>query len=190
VVRNRKVRCFPNSKFKQLDYDAQFIRPATEPYFPAIMHLISQEDYGQSDPRYAKWVALAAKTDIILVAAAPPDHPFVKEILGTITDRKFPPPDVVGGEIIMGVGFATPGDNYGWMYGLYVHPAFRNSGVGKSIVMARLAALRQMGIDNAITEIAEWNTPANKIYEKLHAEKTGKISLIGSSQPKVRVRRH
>jgi ribosomal protein S18 acetylase RimI-like enzyme len=174
----------------KIEYDAHLIRPVTGPYLPVIMRLVAEEDFGHSHPKYASWVKEAAYTDVALLAVAPLNDPWVQSILGSIAAKQFPPPDVIADEVVMGVGFVTPGDNGGWMYGLYVHPAFRNSGIGRTLVLARLAALKEMGINNAIAEIAEWNSPAKKLYEKLQAEKIGRIMLYGKRVPKIKVRRH
>ena len=56
--------------------------------------------------------------------------------------------------------------------------------------MARLAALKELGIDNAIAEIAEWNSPAKKLYKKLGADKVDRVYLYGKELPKVKIRRH
>ncbi|NVM38308.1 MAG: GNAT family N-acetyltransferase, partial [Candidatus Lokiarchaeota archaeon] len=67
---------------------------------------------------------------------------------------------------------------------------FRNHGIGRMLVQARLSALKEMGCNTAITEIAEWNTPAKNIYDDFRAERIGKMNLFGKKMPKVKVRRY
>jgi GNAT superfamily N-acetyltransferase len=109
--------------------------------------------------------------------------------LNEIHDKKLRP-EVIDEEVVMGVGFATPAGSTGWLYGLYVHPAFRNRGIGKSLAMARLTALKNLGATTAITEIAEWNSPSLAIYEHLGARGISKIYMFGKKVPKVKIRRH
>ena len=58
------------------------------------------------------------------------------------------------------------------------------------LVLARLSALKEMGCTRAITEIAEWNSPAKNIYDDYNAQIIGKIYLLGKKMPKVKVRRY
>ena len=106
-----------------------------------------------------------------------------------LSNSNYPKPESMADEIILGVGFATPGEEIGWLYGLYVHPAFRNHGIGRMLVLSRFSALKEMGCTRAITEIAEWNSPAKGIYDDYNAQIIGTIYLLGKKMPKVKVRR-
>ena len=172
-----------------LSYDARLIQPATKDDLGAIMKLIANEDVGKPNKKYAKWVKDALKTDIVLIAIASPNDEWIKNTMKDIYQRHYPKPEIYSNKILLGVGFATPGKTSGWLYGLYVHPAFRNKGIGLALASARLATLKELGCDTAITEIAEWNGPAKRIYYGLKAEKIGKATLFGKKMPKVKVRR-
>ena len=171
------------------NYDGKLIQPATENDLNAIMKLIANEDVGKPKKKYAKWVPDALKTDIVLVAHASKDDEWIKDTMEDIVRRRYPKPEIYSDKVLLGVGFATPGEKAGWLYGLYVHPAFRNKGIGLALVNARLATLKELGCDTAITEIAEWNGPAKRIYYGLKAEDVGKATLFGKKMPKVKVRR-
>ena len=170
-------------------YDARLIQPATKVDSQAIMKLIANEDVGKPNTKYAKWVKDALKTDIVLIAVASPNDEWIKDTMKDINQRHYPKPEIYSNKILLGVGFATPGKTSGWLYGLYVHPAFRNKGIGLALASARLATLKELGCDTAITEIAEWNGPAKRIYHGLKAEEIGKATLFGKKMPKVKVRR-
>lgn len=179
-----------NLQEKNFTFDTLHIKPITPRYLPGIMRMVANEDVGKSHPRYAKWVEDSYKDDIGMVAIATERDKWVQPIVTEILTRKYPKPEMLRDEVIMGVGFATPGETTGWLYGLYVHPAFRNRGIGRMLVMSRLSALKEMGVGTAITEIAEWNSPAKNIYDDLNAINVGKIKLLGKKMPKVKVRRN
>ncbi|NMC07160.1 MAG: GNAT family N-acetyltransferase [Candidatus Lokiarchaeota archaeon] len=170
-------------------YDAGLIKPLDGIYLEPVMRMVAYEDHGKPDAKLARWVGAALKTDIAFVATAPAGSEWVTTCIAGIRDKRLLP-QTVAGEVIMGVGFATPSGNAAWLYGLYVHPAFRNTGIGKALVMARLAALKEMGVEYAITEIAGWNGPAKRIYARFDTEPAGKIYFVGKKMPKVKVRRH
>jgi len=157
--------------------------------YDAIMRLIANEDSGTKKKKDAKWVIEAAKSDIIVIATASPKEKWVKEILEEIIRRNYKKPEIYLDRVLLGVGFSTPGKETGWLYGLYVHPAFRNKGIGRALVNARLSILRELGCNSAITEIAEWNSPAKNIYDDFDAPKLGTVTLFGTKMPKVKVRR-
>ncbi|MHA1107335.1 MAG: GNAT family N-acetyltransferase [Promethearchaeota archaeon] len=173
----------------EVHYDANLIEPATAQDLDAIMRLIANEDSGTTKKKDAKWVIEAAKSDIIVIATASNKEEWVKEILKEITRRNYRKPEIYLDRVLLGVGFATPGKETGWLYGLYVHPAFRNKGIGRAIVNARLSILKELGCNSAITEIAEWNSPAKNIYDDFDAPKLGNVTLFGTKMPKVKVRR-
>jgi GNAT superfamily N-acetyltransferase len=170
-------------------YDANLIEPARAQDLDAIMRLIANEDSGTTKKRNAKWVIESAKSDIIVIATASPKEEWVKEILKEINSRNYKKPEIYLDRVLLGVGFCTPGKETGWLYGLYVHPAFRNKGIGRALVNARLSILQEFGCNSAITEIAEWNSPAKNIYDDLDAQKLGTVTLFGTKMPKVKVKR-
>ncbi|MFX0059051.1 MAG: GNAT family N-acetyltransferase [Candidatus Hodarchaeota archaeon] len=178
-----------NLQYIDLNYDASLIKPVTNQDLPELIRMIAYEDYGKAKKKYAKWVLKAVENDIALIATASPRENWTRDIMSDIHKRRYPKPQILLSDIIIGMGFATPGKNTGWLYGLYVHPAFRNQGIGSTLVKARLSALKEMGCDKAITEIAEWNGPAKKIYNEFDAQIIGDINLLGKRMPKVRVRR-
>ncbi len=58
---------------------------------------------------------------------------------------------------LVGFGFATYTGAVGRVHTLAVDPGFRNRGIGREILRARLAALRDLGAKYVLSEIAEWN---------------------------------
>ncbi|MCF2138728.1 MAG: GNAT family N-acetyltransferase [Candidatus Lokiarchaeota archaeon] len=175
---------------KSFDYDAFLVKPLSEIYFPAVVDLITNEDFGKFNPNLLNWVHYAMYNEIAYVAIGKKSEKWIKDILNSLEEKNFPPPEAVGEDVIMGVGFAAHGTKTGWLYGLYVHPAFRNHGIGRTLALARLSTMKEIGIQDAITEIAQWNGPAKKIYEKFNAQAIGKIYLYGKTSTNVRIRRH
>jgi GNAT superfamily N-acetyltransferase len=171
------------------NFDADLIHPASNQDMEPIMRLISNEDSGKPKARYARWVKQAYKSDLIVIATASRNENWVADTLKELLLKNYPKPETYNDNVLLGVGFATPGTKTGWLYGLYVHPAFRNQGIGRSIVNARLSILKELGCRSVITEIAEWNGPAKNIYNDLSFQKAGKIYLLGKRLPKVKVRR-
>ncbi len=178
-----------NIQGMEISYDAGLIKSLDGKYLEPVMRMVAYEDHGKAEAKLAQWVKAAVKTDIAFVATAPAGSEWVTNCVSGIREQKLLPQSV-DGEVIIGVGFATPSGNSAWLYGLYVHPAFRNTGMGKTLVMARLAALKAMGVESAITEIAEWNGPAKRIYARFETEPSGKIYFVGKDMPKVKIRRH
>ncbi|MFX1480478.1 MAG: GNAT family N-acetyltransferase [Promethearchaeota archaeon] len=175
---------------RDFTFDTTYIKPTTPSYLQGIMRMVANEDTGRKNPRYAKWIQNSYEDDISMMAVASTQDNWIKYVLFELNRHNYPRPELIMNDTIMGVGFATPGEITGWLYGLYVHPAFRNRGIGRMLVFSRLSALKVMGCRSAITEIAEWNSPAKKIYEDIDAETIGKIYLLGKKMPKVKVRRY
>lgn len=61
---------------------------------------------------------------------------------------------------IVGFGFASVVDPHGRLHTLAVLPKYRDKGVGKELVRARLNALRELGVTDVISEISE-SAPAS-----------------------------
>jgi GNAT superfamily N-acetyltransferase len=175
---------------RDISFDTNHAKPLTERYLDAVMKMIANEDSGKKSKKYAKWVIKSSRDDIAVVATASIKESWVQTLMSELQRRNYPKPEMDMDEIILGVGFLTPGETQGWLYGLYVHPAFRNQGIGRMIVLARLSALKELGANTAITEIAEWNSPAKNIYDDFNVETIGKINLLGKKMPKVKVSRY
>jgi ribosomal protein S18 acetylase RimI-like enzyme len=73
---------------------------------------------------------------------------------------------VVEGAVV-GFGFATQIGAEGRTHMLTVHPDHRNEGIGTELVRARLKALKDLGCERVVTEIAETNVGSLHINEKL-----------------------
>ncbi|NVM19151.1 MAG: GNAT family N-acetyltransferase [Candidatus Lokiarchaeota archaeon] len=179
-----------NLQQRDFNFDTDHIKATIEPYLNSIMRMIANEDSGKKSEKYAKWVLNSFRDDIAVAATATKQEDWINRIMSELFRHNYPKPEIRGNEILLGVGFATPGLGTGWLYGLYVHPAFRNHGIGRMLVLARLSALKEMGCNTAITEIAEWNSPAKNIYDDFRAERIGKMNLLGKKMPKVKVRRY
>ncbi|MHA1886697.1 MAG: GNAT family N-acetyltransferase [Promethearchaeota archaeon] len=188
-IDNYDILRIPNLSAQNFDYNAFLVNPLAEKYVPAVVDLISNEDFGKVLPEVWKWVHQAISNEIAYVAIANIKEPWVKEILDALETKKFPPPEAVEEDVIMGVGFAVIYQDIGWLYGLYVHPAFRNLGIGRNLALARLSALKELGAKEVLTEIGQWNGPAKKIYENFNTKTVGKIYLYGKKKPTVRIRR-
>ncbi|MFX1478295.1 MAG: GNAT family N-acetyltransferase [Promethearchaeota archaeon] len=175
---------------RDFSFDTAHIKPVEERHLDAIMKMIANEDQGKKSQKYAKWVIKSYEDDIAVGATALRTESWIQPIMTDLFQSRYPKPEFVGNEIVLGVGFATPGEGIGWLYGLYVHPAFRNHGIGRMLVLSRLSVLKELGCARVITEIAEWNSPAIKIYDDYNARMIGKINLLGKKMPKVKVRRY
>ncbi len=85
------------------NYDTAHIRPLTAEYIPAVMRMISSEDYGKNNVKYSKWVLAAAQQDIIFIAVIPVSEPWTKEVLRHQQGQKIAPVEIVNNEYIVGV---------------------------------------------------------------------------------------
>jgi GNAT superfamily N-acetyltransferase len=179
-----------NIQEKQFNYEASLIKPITKEYKSAIVRLIANQDHGRKSARYAKWVPAAIKHDVGVMATTSRHETWVQDALRDTKFKDLMNLQTIGDEILLGVGFMTLGEETGWQYGLYVHPAFRNSKIGRTLVMARYSTLQELGYNTAIAELADWNSPIRRIYQLLDAKKVGKMILIGKKMPKVKIRRH
>ena len=123
-------------------YDSNMIIPMRPEYINPIKKIVAIEDNGTDNIKDAKWVDKSRISDLIYVAKVPVTSPWVQEILSSQLVKKHIRPDIINGEVIVGCAFCTPSQKTGWLYGLYVHPAFRNRGIGRQLGDARLSALR------------------------------------------------
>ncbi len=137
----------------RLGFDGQLVRPATPKDGPAIVTL-AKSVYGVAVQR---WVDRTLTSD---------DLAFVAEYQGAI----------------VGFGFCNISPQLGRLYGLTVHPTWRNRGVGADLVKARIEALAALGIPQALTEVATWNTPSARIYQQLGFTVAGQSFLTSRGQ--------
>jgi hypothetical protein len=120
-----------NLQERDFSFDTAHIKPIEEIHLDAIMKMISNEDRGKKSKKYAKWVPKSYEDDIAVGATALRTETWIQSIMSELLKSNYPKPESIADEIILGVGFATPGEEAGWLYGLYVHPAFRNHGIGR-----------------------------------------------------------
>jgi ribosomal protein S18 acetylase RimI-like enzyme len=93
---------------------------------------------------------------------------------------------VVDGSVV-GFGFATQIGADGRTHMLTVHPDHRNEGIGTELVRARLKALKDLGCERVVTEIAETNVGSLHLNEKLgFVRKAKMVALVldaGAKKP-------
>jgi len=80
----------------------------------------------------------------------------------------------VGGRIV-GFAFASIANEHGRVHTLTVLPEYRNSGIGKELMRARLTALRALGTTDVIAEIADWNLPSLQVAWRHGFHPAGKM---------------
>ena len=80
----------------------------------------------------------------------------------------------VGGKIV-GFAFASLANGHGRIHTLTVLPEYRNSGIGKELMRARLAALRTLEATDVIAEIADWNLPSLQVAWRHGFQPVGKM---------------
>jgi ribosomal protein S18 acetylase RimI-like enzyme len=88
--------------------------------------------------------------------------------------------------VVVGFGFATQIGADGRTHMLTVHPDHRNEGIATELVRARLKALKDLGCERVVTEIAETNVGSLHINEKLgFVRKATMVALVlnASSEP-------
>jgi ribosomal protein S18 acetylase RimI-like enzyme len=89
--------------------------------------------------------------------------------------------------VLVGFGFATQIGADGRTHMLTVHPDHRNEGIGTELVRARLSALRALGCQRVVTEIAETNVGSLHINERLgFVRKARMVALVlspGAKKP-------
>jgi ribosomal protein S18 acetylase RimI-like enzyme len=62
----------------------------------------------------------------------------------------------------------------GYVFGLYVRPAARRRGVGRELLRAAAAALRERGAAWLLLDVDRGNEPADGFYERLGFEEAGR----------------
>jgi len=190
VLETYRIYQIPELQTKTFSYNPAYIKMLNKTNADALMRFIALEDFGVPDPALVQWVKTALELDVVVGALGSPNDPVIKEKLDEINAQGLTFPEAIQDQILLGVGFATPGVTSGWLYGLYVHPSFRHLGIGTDLVMARLTMLQKIGKTSAITEIAEWNAPALALYQKLPVVAAGQIKFYGKSVPKVKFYRY
>ena len=78
---------------------------------------------------------------------------------------------------IVGFAFASISGTFGRLHTLTVSPNFRNRGIGKELMKARLKILYDLGITTVITEIANWNLPSLQIAYSHGFTKIGELFI-------------
>jgi ribosomal protein S18 acetylase RimI-like enzyme len=184
IIERYDIWSIPNLSQQNLTYDELHIKPFDSKYLTSVIQLMGLEENGYNVFRNSKWIANAIQQDMIYLALIPFEDPWAN----IIPDQNITPiltaPPHLAKEYIVGIGFATRGEQMGWLHGLYVHPAFRNHSIGRDLVLARLNALKNEGINNALTEIAEWNRAPQKIYCKFMGfQQIGRIALTCKKLP-------
>jgi ribosomal protein S18 acetylase RimI-like enzyme len=71
------------------------------------------------------------------------------------------------GAIIGCVYAATPGDDHGFAFGLYVFPARRRQGVARALIAATADELKRRGRRFLVLSVDTPNGPARSMYEAL-----------------------
>ncbi len=74
---------------------------------------------------------------------------------------------------VVGFAFASFVNQVGRNHTLSVLPKFRNQGIGRELTRARLATLANLGAQEVITEIADWNLPSLQVSNSLGFKKVG-----------------
>ena len=93
----------------------------------------------------------------------------------------------VMGPRIIGFAFASINENYGRLHSLTVLPQFRNQGIGKQLMKARLKILYELGITDVVTEIANWNLSSLQIAYSHGFIKMGELYIeTDRTQPRVK----
>ena len=93
----------------------------------------------------------------------------------------------VMGSRIIGFAFASISENYGRLHSLTVISQFRNQGIGKQLMKARLKILFELGITDVVTEIANWNLASLQIAYSHGFVKTGELYIeTDRTQPRVK----
>src|SRR6185436_847049 len=89
--------------------------------------------------------------------------------------------------VVVGFGFATQIGADGRTHMLTIHPDHRNEGIGTELVRARLKALKALGCERVVTEIAETNVGSLHVNEKLgFVRKATMVALVltpGAKKP-------
>lgn len=72
-----------------------------------------------------------------------------------------------GAEPVGCVFVATPGDQYGFVFGLYVRPAARRQGLARSLMRTVALALQDEGKHYVVLSVDTPNAAARSLYEEL-----------------------
>lgn len=76
---------------------------------------------------------------------------------------------------IVGFGFACVCEEHGRLHTLGVDPEYRGKGIAKELHRARLEAMRRMGVEDVIDEIADWNLASVRVSTMNGFKPIGKI---------------
>jgi RimJ/RimL family protein N-acetyltransferase len=107
--------------------------------------------------------------------------------------RRFPASFVaeVAGEIVgfVGVGPSRDADAEGELYTIYVAPSHWGTGVGRELIQAGEARLRELGYRHVVLWVLDGNARAQRFYESAGWSLDGErrtIEFAGESIPEVR----
>ena len=74
------------------------------------------------------------------------------------------------------------------LYGLWVDPMARGTGLGEGLVRGAIEAARQAGCPRLVLEVGDWNEAAIRLYARLGFERTGRHSTL--APPREHVTEH
>ncbi len=137
---------------QHVDYDTNFISYMQEKDLSDVSK-VAKEVYGRGGKRTFR--ALLESGDI----------GFVARIKGQIA----------------GFAFASFVNQIGRNHTLSVLPKFRNQGIGRELARARLTTLANLGAQEVITEIADWNLPSLQVSSSLGFKKVG-VMFVETAQ--------
>lgn len=102
------------------------------------------------------WFEVSEVVDLLMAQGA-------NEILVADTDSQ-----VNVGQVWLGTARDPyTGEVGGYVYDLYIDPAFREQGIGRALMEAAEVASRKRGDKTLNLAVAVWNTNAHKLYESL-----------------------
>lgn len=139
-VRNEAYNVFEThsvyelSTLEPVSYDTKLVRPIRTEDLPQVTALAKKIFRG----RAKRWMAACVNSgDLGYVAVAD--------------------------GLIVGFGFACVSGSHGRLHTLGVAKEYRGRGIGKELHLARLEAMRLMGVTRVIDEIADWNLASKRI---------------------------
>jgi ribosomal protein S18 acetylase RimI-like enzyme len=93
---------------------------------------------------------------------------------------------VIGEDRVQGFCHAGPSEDDGWgeVFSIYVHPAHWGEGLGRTLLDAGAATLRDEGFDRGLLWVLEANTRARRFYERQgwRVGKPIRVEDIGGNQ--------
>jgi len=137
------------------------IRPARVDDCPAIHAMVRElADFERLTNQH---VATVADLRLSLFGLRPAAEAMVAEIAG----------DVVGFALVFATYSTFLGKSGLWLEDLYVRPAFRGQGIGRSLLLHVAALARERGCGRLEWAVLDWNTRAIDLYRSLGAVPLG-----------------